>query len=339
MTVQFKNFLTQINALQPVFSGFKRKNSQISAQIKDTFEKSVKPAPEVGVARGAISALTTKLPISEVEKLLSETLKSLKNACLPKDKDIIYENLIDDFNKIKSHVNEKNVVLEGADTQETKDFCGDFLHEISNMTNIPRMLLLRSLKKNNPKPLQNNFHEICESEFNSIVDAFKKYQFFIDEKIYSPDFPVKKLLDFSLDLIKGKANSVSVEGAELLEQVKPDIKNTDFYSILSNTLQNAAKYSKNKGDIKVKFELAKNADNRDILNFSVEDNGIGIPKDQIPMVIKGVRASNTGEILGTGYGLNRVNKILQHAGSKIQIESEVGKGTKITCPIPCSNVN
>jgi len=297
----------------------------------DTFERSSKPVKEVSFTG------KPSIPTEEIEQLLKQTLKSILSESEPTKQ---YNIWVETGKKIESFINEmfNSKKLNKTSKEERNGFMDDLLHEQRPPLTRIQIPLVGAKKLINPKSLPENYKEIYEKEAAELVDIYKRYQFFIDSGLYKSDKALPAILGLSMDLIKGKTQKISIEGTELLETTKLKLKNTEIYSVFSNITQNAAKYSRNKGDVKIRFELAKSSDGKEMLNFIVQDNGIGIPKDQLKTVLKGIRASNTGNIQGTGYGLHRVNKILNNAGSEVIIESELEKGTKITCPIPISTV-
>lgn len=102
--------------------------------------------------------------------------------------------------------------------------------------------------------------------------------------------------------------------------------------IFENLLSNAIKYSPEGGN--VIFSLICH---NETAVFSVKDNGIGIPSDEVNNLFKDFkRAGNVGNIKGTGLGLSLVKKCLEVHGGKITVESELGKGSIFTVTIPLS---
>lgn len=61
----------------------------------------------------------------------------------------------------------------------------------------------------------------------------------------------------------------------------------------------------------------------------VSDNGLGIPSNKIP-VLFGMFKRFHNHVEGTGVGLYIVKRIVENSGGKIEVESEVGKGTTFT---------
>ncbi|MEH1942108.1 MAG: ATP-binding protein [Nostoc sp.] len=102
-----------------------------------------------------------------------------------------------------------------------------------------------------------------------------------------------------------------------------------LYSILSNLLSNAIKYSPQGGIIKLTLSTES-----EVVIFQVEDEGIGLPLQYQQYLYKPFhRGDNVGTIVGTGLGLAVVKKCLDLHQGQIDVESEVGVGTKFTVKV------
>ena len=103
-----------------------------------------------------------------------------------------------------------------------------------------------------------------------------------------------------------------------------------LYSILSNLLLNAIKYSPNGGDI----YLILSCENESTV-FQVKDEGIGIPtEDRQEIYEPFYRGQNVENIVGSGLGLAVVKKCLELHQGEITVESQIGVGTIFTVKIP-----
>jgi two-component system phosphate regulon sensor histidine kinase PhoR len=102
---------------------------------------------------------------------------------------------------------------------------------------------------------------------------------------------------------------------------------------LYNLLDNAVKYSREQGEIRL---AAQQRDHEIVL--SVNDNGIGISKEDLPRVFERfyrVDKARTGKkIGGTGLGLAIVKHVAQLHGGRVEAESELGRGTTIRVVLP-----
>ncbi|BBD61919.1 Chase sensor signal transduction histidine kinase [Nostoc sp. HK-01] len=114
---------------------------------------------------------------------------------------------------------------------------------------------------------------------------------------------------------------------------KANIDERLLYSILSNLLLNAIKYSNNETEI---YLILKSE--ADMITFQVIDQGIGIPlAEQHKIYEPFYRCQNVENIAGTGLGLAVVKKCIELHQGKIIVESKVGTGTTFTIMIPQEN--
>lgn len=106
-----------------------------------------------------------------------------------------------------------------------------------------------------------------------------------------------------------------------------------LYSILSNLLSNALKYSSTGP---VRFDLNCEPDT---VVFRVQDQGIGIDLKELDKLYDPFsRGSNVGRRGGSGLGLAVVKKCLDIHGGSISVTSETGRGTTFTVQIPHQSI-
>ena len=108
--------------------------------------------------------------------------------------------------------------------------------------------------------------------------------------------------------------------------------NTMMWELLSNLLDNAIKYNKEDGSVKI--DMSRDNDN---VILSVEDTGIGIDNKDLDRVFERfyrVDKSRSKKSGGTGLGLSIVKHIIKNHDGNLKVESELGKGTKITVYLP-----
>ena len=97
-----------------------------------------------------------------------------------------------------------------------------------------------------------------------------------------------------------------------------------------NLIGNATKYSGENTFIEFNTEI-----NEKELIVTIKDNGIGIPEsDQKHLFEAFFRAHNTGNIPGTGLGLNIVTRYVALMNGTIRFESQVNQGTSFTLSFP-----
>ncbi len=148
---------------------------------------------------------------------------------------------------------------------------------------------------------------------------------------------VKKPVDLADILLKNTnfysgvetGKSIIVDTEENLPLVSADKERID--QVVKNILDNAIKYSPD-GDIVCKA-FAKD----DMVWIGIQDYGIGISKQDLPYIFDKffrVKRKKTAKIVGTGLGMSIVKHIVESHNGKIDIESELGKGTTIVFGLP-----
>ncbi|OWV75264.1 ATPase [Rhizobium sp. R634] len=100
--------------------------------------------------------------------------------------------------------------------------------------------------------------------------------------------------------------------------------------VFTNLISNAVKYSPNAGDIHIRAR----ADEKTV-EISVADSGIGMDAEDLPKLFQPYyRARSATGIAGTGIGLNVVKQVVELHGGKVEVASELGKGTTFTILLP-----
>ncbi|MBU1267871.1 MAG: response regulator [Gammaproteobacteria bacterium] len=105
--------------------------------------------------------------------------------------------------------------------------------------------------------------------------------------------------------------------------------------ILQNLLTNAIKFTFN-GKVSLKAKSEAKDQNHDLITFEVIDTGLGIPKERQGQLFKPftqVHTDRENHFGGTGLGLSIVKNLVDAMGGEIHLESEPGKGTRVSVSI------
>jgi signal transduction histidine kinase len=142
----------------------------------------------------------------------------------------------------------------------------------------------------------------------------------LDELRSTYEIPLDKKLTFNWDY-PSERRAMRTDGGKLKH-------------ILQNLINNAIKFT-DKGHITVSARYSRETK---IAEFKVADTGTGIQEDLLPLIFEMFRqldSSQTRNHGGAGVGLYIVKKYLDILGGKIQVESQVGRGSVFTVTIPC----
>lgn len=152
------------------------------------------------------------------------------------------------------------------------------------------------------------------------------------EKILAP-INLYDSSEYAINLLNQKANSKNI--SIVLDSPKNIMVNAhDGYmnELLINLIDNAIKYNKDGGSIKVSL-----LENDSKVTISVADTGIGISKQDCSRIFERfyrVDKSHSKKIGGTGLGLSIVKHIVNYHNGEIHLQSELGVGTTISIDIP-----
>ncbi len=146
------------------------------------------------------------------------------------------------------------------------------------------------------------------------------------------DFDLDKVLENVGNLMSEKA---SAKGLELIFDVAPQVS-THFRGdplrlgqILINFCNNAVKFTET-GEVAVQVRVLEDSADRQLVEFSVSDTGIGMTEAQIERLFQAFEqadASTTRKYGGTGLGLAISKQLTELMGGHVSVKSEPGKGS------------
>ena len=110
-----------------------------------------------------------------------------------------------------------------------------------------------------------------------------------------------------------------------------DVDHNMIDSVFRNLLANAIKFTPIEGVISISAKV-----NDSMIEFSVQDSGVGMTTEQIDNITKGVQFTTRGtnREKGRGFGMVLVTEFLAKHKSTLQIESIPGKGTRFSFQLP-----
>ena len=246
-----------------------------------------------------------------------------------------YQGLIRDIT-VQKRVNEEKRRLE----QLRRDFVGNVSHEfktpLTAIRGYAETLLDKAL---NDKETSRRFVSVILNQAirlqrltNNLLKLSQLDEGSLDVEFQPVDMPV--LIKFCIETIRLKANLkkliLKIDCPSTLPQVRGDA--WWLRQVIQNLLDNALEYTPPGGRISV-WTLA----NRQDVEISISDNGIGIPKDKLPFIFDRfyrVDSSRSGKSGGTGLGLSIVKDLVEAHEGRIQVESDLGNGTTFSVFLP-----
>jgi CheY-like chemotaxis protein/nitrogen-specific signal transduction histidine kinase len=218
-----------------------------------------------------------------------------------------------------------------------QDFLVVLSHEIRTPLNVIlglSDLLLQQNPREDQIPNLRSLHFSADNMLN-LVNNILDFNKYTHEKL------APKINDFNLretiEALKDSFAYMAEQGDNKLEfridANIPEVVRGDrlkLIQVISNLLNNALKFTEN-GEVSltVKAELIQN--NMANLMFAVTDNGPGISKENLAHIFgrfNRTEDSITRRVGGTGLGLFMVDQLLNIMGSKIHVESTLGKGSR-----------
>jgi signal transduction histidine kinase len=170
---------------------------------------------------------------------------------------------------------------------------------------------------------------MAANEMNKLIDDLAEIGRLeqADKALRRERYPVNQLIKDAVEVVRAEALAKRIAIIERVDPSRPTIQvDTDRMRVaLQNLLSNAVKYSPPESSVEVRVEP-----HADAVTIVVEDQGYGIPADEIPYIFdkyyRGARPE-TRNTPGTGLGLYIVKQIAELHGGSVEVVSDPGKGS------------
>lgn len=283
----------------------------------------------VGIA-GVLSTVLIR-PFERVTQAINEVKAGFTDEQISVPDYLETEHIVDAFNQMLGRMK----VLDDS----RQEFVSNVSHELK--TPITSMKVLADSLLQQPdapvelyKEFMVDIADEIDRENKIITDLLSLVK--MDKKVAELNISsvhINELLELILKRLRPIARKQDVE--VVFESVRPvtaEVDEVKFTLAISNLVENAIKYNKQHGWVKVLLD----ADHQ-FFTVEISDSGIGIPEDVMEHIYERfyrVDKSHSREIGGTGLGLAITrNAILMHRGS-IKAESIPGEGTTFVVKMP-----
>ncbi len=271
-------------------------------------------------------------------------------------------NTKDDFEKLAKAFNDMTNKLKTIDVLK-EDFVSNITHELRSPLGAIESYINFMLSEDEAAKIDQNKN----AKFND-VNLHDRYEYLT--RMRDNTRRLRKFINTLLDISKIESGNINLE-KEMIDLVKliSDVKKlflmeakkknitiltnldstlTKIYAdeekvkqLLINLVNNAIKFTAQNGKISIEMKpiydgKKKNRENIHSLQFSVQDNGIGIAEENLEKVFnkfEQLKHAETNEP-GTGLGLSVAKGLVEAHGGEIWVESQFGKGSTFYFTLP-----
>jgi signal transduction histidine kinase/CheY-like chemotaxis protein len=228
---------------------------------------------------------------------------------------------------------------EALEANESKSlFLANMSHEIRTPLNgiVGFTELLKSTKLNSEQKEFTNIIEKSSENLLSIINNILDLSKIESNKTELEMVVFDPIVEFE-NAVETYGVRASEKNIELNFFLDPSINkkllgdSVKIKEVIINLLSNAIKFTDLGGKISVEIKKVSSIENQTELSFSIQDNGVGMTKEQQLNVFNAFTQADvsiTRKYGGTGLGLTISTKFLELMGSKLELESQKEKGTR-----------
>ncbi len=169
--------------------------------------------------------------------------------------------------------------------------------------------------------------ELMEGMLNKIYEFSKVKEFRYEPSLIHTDQMIPQIIEHCKTLYIAQHCTITLGDLHPIFGEK-----TLIYQLFANVISNSIKYSSKQINAEVKIYSSANSRT---VRYTIEDNGIGISSEELNSIFDIFkRMSNSSGFEGSGVGLAIVKRIVDRLGVKIDVESEIGRGTRFHLDFP-----
>ena len=230
------------------------------------------------------------------------------------------------------------IAIENTRLFQQSDLIAEFVHELrtplASLSTATYLLLRPEISREQSQQIITNIHSET-LRLNALASSFLDLARLESGRVQfqKSSFPILPLFEECKAVMQSKASETQISIELCVPQDMPDVQGDrdKLKQVLLNLISNAIKYNRTGGNIIVSASMDSSA-----WQFSVADNGHGIPEESMPNLFQKfyrVKGMET-KVAGTGLGLSICKGIIQGHGGRIDVTSKVGEGTTFTAIIP-----
>lgn len=221
-----------------------------------------------------------------------------------------------------------------------REFVANVSHELRTpLTSIKSYTETIMASEDLPPDLMKRFLEVINNESDRMARIVKDLltlsrldngKFDLKPSSFASDKLLQGVHDAMFFEAKSRSHTLVLEMDDEMPMLYADRERIE--QVVVNILSNSVKYTPNGGKIVLSGHVQENE-----LVIAVQDNGVGIPEEDIPRLFERfyrVEKARSRDRGGTGLGLAIASEIVKYHNGTIEVESKVDVGTKITVRLP-----
>ncbi|MCB1178721.1 MAG: HAMP domain-containing histidine kinase, partial [Leptospiraceae bacterium] len=212
-------------------------------------------------------------------------------------------------------------------------------HDLKNpfhaIINLTELMSLKEFESSKVQEYISLIHNSSRQGYNLLINLLEWARIQTNSiQIKKTNFNLSETINYNIELLSSNSEEknlkIEISCPENIPMIFAD-KNI-LSTVIRNLLSNGIKFSNKDGFISINSYI------KDGMCFiSIKDSGIGISNSDQKKLFKleeNFSTPGTGKEKGTGLGLVLCKELIELHGGKISIDSEIGKGTKVSFWIP-----
>ena len=219
----------------------------------------------------------------------------------------------------------EDISYEALTEKALREFAGAVSHELATPLTAIKGILesVISRKTGEMELLERALKRVTELE--KMVDSVRTLVMVDSPAVEVEEIDLESIFNSVIDDLKDSIEKKRINISMGVQGISLKGSRERLYILFRNILDNAVKFNKEGGDIRIQSEIVDGE-----ISIIIEDTGSGIPKGKIPYLFRPF----VGREGGMGLGLAISQKIVKSMGGEIRIVSREGVGTRVILQFP-----